>query len=90
MNGQKNKPKKPESTSTVNIFGYLRDNIKYNLYRNTIINSFDLSGKLATQLGFGNQVANIIHNNIIFVPPSGDVVKDASKIAEKIKESIWK
>lgn len=73
----------------VNIFAYLRDNIKYNLHKDIIVNSHALSGKLATQLGFANQVANIIMNSIISVPPSGDPIKDASKITEKVKENIW-
>lgn len=73
----------------VNIFAYFRDNIEYNLYKNIITNSLVLSGKLATQLGFANQVANIIMNSVLSVPPSGNPVKDASKITEKVKKSIW-
>lgn len=72
------------------IFGFIRDNIRYNNEAPfAIVNNYELSQKLAYELGFTSQVANIIQNAILFISHSGDAEKDASKITAKVKESIW-
>ena len=70
------------------IFTYVKNLLDYD-DNNVIRNSYEISQKLAFELGFSTQIANIINNCILFIDHSGDKEKDASKISIKIKESIW-
>ena len=69
------------------IFAFLRDNIKY--HEGKITNAWQLSQKIAYELGFTDYIANIFFNSHLQVDTKGEANADANKWAKKAVSNIW-